>query len=266
MCQCLDERSNLAKGALEMFPNVLSIAMTQTGEAFQYLDDIFSSLFLVLRNKRSKDLTQTANECCIQCVDMIMDWHEHGQLDNEVLLEICHIFRDNTNSKEMKHDKVRERCCAYFGYILYGINEINEMKQIDITDKLKEENDIEIPTETKIINDSINPLSPESMNTLSPDSINTLSPDSTLLSPKLFTKTSHIHAKSANDIFSANNDDEEKWVPSPRESIVGQKNAFKISKVMKRKYLLSDNKQFIEYLNDAINNGLNDKSGDVKIV
>merc|ERR1712174_39590 len=109
-------------------------------------------------------------------------------------------------------------------------------------------NDIEIPTETKIITDSMNPLSP----------------DSTLLSPKLFTKTSHIHAKSANDIFSQNNDDEEKWVPSPRESIVGQKNAFKISKVMKRKYLLSDNKQFIEYLNDAINNGLNDKSGDTR--
>ena len=86
MTQCLDERSNLAKGALEMFPNILSITMTQTGEAFQYLDDCFSSLFLVLRNKRSKDLTDTANECIIQCVDMIMDWHEHDELDNEVYL------------------------------------------------------------------------------------------------------------------------------------------------------------------------------------
>lgn len=86
MTQCLDERSNLAKGALEMFPNILSITMTQTGEAFQYLDDCFSSLFLVLRNKRSKDLTDTANECIIQCVDMIMDWHEHDELDNEVHL------------------------------------------------------------------------------------------------------------------------------------------------------------------------------------
>merc|ERR1712013_110012 len=116
----------LAKGALEMLPNVLSIAMTQTGKTFQFLDDIFSSLFLVVRNKRSKDLNATADECCIQCVDMMMDWHEHGQLDDEVLLEICAIFRDNTRVREQKHDKVRERCVAYFGYILFGIRGVNE--------------------------------------------------------------------------------------------------------------------------------------------
>ena len=80
--------------------------MTKTGESFQHLNDIFSSLFLVIRNKRSKDLNDTANDCFIQSIDMIMDWYEHGSLDNEVLLEIAHILRDNTNAKEMKHDKV----------------------------------------------------------------------------------------------------------------------------------------------------------------
>eukprot|EP01084_Bolivina_argentea_P056051 102639_1 len=218
MCQCLDERSNLAKAALEMFPNILSIAMTQTGEAFEFLDDIFSSLFMVLRNKRSKDLNETANECCVQCVDMIMDWHEHGELDNEVLLEICHIFRDNTKAKEQKHEKVRERCCAYFGYIIFGIH--GKTNDMDIT------NDNDEP---------VNHLAPASGG-------------------------HHQLSRSANDV-----DVEAKWEPAARASIVGHKNALKISKTMKRIYLLEEeHQQFIEYMNDAMNNGLCDKSADAR--
>eukprot|EP01084_Bolivina_argentea_P170265 295041_1 len=230
--QCLDERSNLSKAALEMFPNILSIAMTHTGEAFQYLNDIFSSLFLVLRNKRSKDLTETANECCIQCVDMIMDWHEHGELDNEVLLEICHIFRDNTNIKEQKHDKIRERCCAYFGYILFGIKgveNINENKQND-DDDFDDEN--QQKQETHMVTQSL----------------------------MLPINADHILSKSADYI---NGSDNANWIPKPRASIVGHENALKISKNMKRIYLL-DNKEVIEYMNDAMNNALNDKSADTR--
>jgi len=235
MCQCLDERSNLAKGALEMFPNVLSIAMTQTGEAFQFLNDIFSSLFLVLRNKRSKDLTQTANECIVQTVDMIMDWHEHGELDNEVLLEICCIFRDNTNAKEQKHDKVRERCVAYFGFILYGI--LNEQAMEDPNHTLKTPDCSVVST----------PLSPDS-------SAN--SP----LTPANDAPKSHLISKSADYA-----NEEEKWTPAPRRSFMGNWSASKISKVMKRKYLLDDgNEQFIEYVNESINNGLKDKDPEAR--
>ena len=226
ICQCLDERSNLAKGALEMFPNVLSIAMTQNGETFQFLDDIFSSLFLVIRNKRSKDLTETANECCIQCVDMIMDWHEHGQLDNEVLLEVSCIFRDNTDVKEQKHDKVRERCIAYFGYILFGCAIVEEQTPSISGDKSME--DVLSP-----------PTSP-------------------------FIPIGHNMSKSADYV---EEEDEKQWTPKHRGSngsIVGQKGSSKISKVMRRKYLLSDvHHQFVEYMNDALNNGLNDKAGEV---
>eukprot|EP00484_Ammonia_sp_Unknown_P020658 CAMPEP_0197053654 /NCGR_PEP_ID=MMETSP1384-20130603/27871_1 /TAXON_ID=29189 /ORGANISM="Ammonia sp." /LENGTH=787 /DNA_ID=CAMNT_0042486587 /DNA_START=27 /DNA_END=2390 /DNA_ORIENTATION=- len=247
MCQCLDERSNLAKSALEMFPNVLSIAMTQNGEAFQFLDDIFSSLFLVLRNKRSKDLNDTADDCCIQCIDMIMDWHEHGELDDEVLWELCQIFGDNTNVKEQKHDKVRERCVAYFGYILYGIQGVNNAKQDEEDGDDEEEMEPESPA----------------LDSSSPNGLALNAPPA------------HLKAKSADYA----GDDEEKWVPSSVPSWVGQKEALKISKLMKRKYLLHDvenenedesanadavKNQFVQYINDALQNGLNDKSGDTR--
>lgn len=78
------------------------------------------------------------------------------------------------------------------------------------------------------------------------------------------TKSNHYKAKSAD--YAASSGDDEKWVPAPRASIVGQKDALKISKEIKRKYLLNkeNHSAFIEYMNDAINNGINDKSGDVK--
>lgn len=85
---------------------------------------------------------------------------------------------------------------------------------------------------------------------------NTLS----LLAPK----SNHIISKSA-DYARDGGDNDEKWVPAPRASIVGHKNALKISKTMKRKYLMNKetHPQFVEYMNDALGNGLNDKSGDV---
>jgi len=148
-----------------------------------------------------------------------MDWHEHGELDNEVLLEICCIFRDNTNSKEQKHDKVRERCVAYFGFILYGIQ--------------REESQ------------AVSPLTASPV--LSPASEGLQNPN-------------HPMSKSAD--FA---NEEEKWCPAPRRSFTGDWSASKISKVMKRRYLLEDgNEQFVEYVNDSINNGVNDKDAEAR--
>merc|ERR1712087_967908 len=54
-----------------------------------------------------------------------------------------------------------------------------------------------------------------------------------LLSPAT---SNHAHAKSAD--FAAQ--EEEEWVPSPRASFVGQSEAFKMSKTLKRRYLLEN--------------------------
>jgi len=141
MTQCLDERSGLSIPALEMFPNVFSITMTLNGDAFQYLNDILTSLFLVLRNQRSKKLNTVADECIIQTIDVIMDWHQSGSLDNEVLFELCEIFRDNTILKKMKHARVRERCVAYFGYILYGLDYNGKSKKKSINNSNNDSNE-----------------------------------------------------------------------------------------------------------------------------
>ena len=263
MTQCLDERSGLAKGALEMLPNVLSIAMTQTGGTFQFLDDLFSSLFLVLRNKRSKDLTATADECCIQCVDMMMDWHEHGELDNEVLLEICCIFRDNTAHTEQKHDRVRERCLAYFGFILYGIRGLADSPADSLSPSSPDSVAVDTPfrqiaaSRSAPVKAMSKQLSASSMASIEEDGDEEEEEKGlALLAPST---SNHAHAKSA-DFAAA--EEEEEWVPSPRRSFVGQSEAFKMSKAMKRRYLLDGHAQFVAYLKEAVTNGLEDKSAE----
>merc|ERR1711971_67049 len=74
-----------------------------------------------------------------------------------------------------------------------------------------------------------------------------------LLAP---TTSNHAHAKSA-DFAAAQSEEEveEEWVASPRRSLVGQS--------LKRRYLL-DVKEFMAYLEEAVSNGLHDKSGECR--
>merc|ERR1712129_432248 len=107
-------------------------------------------------------------------------------------LEISCIFRDNPNAKEQKHDKVRERCVAYFGFILFGLN--------------------------VVMNEEVSPQIG--------------------LCPPTFIPIGHNMSKSAD--YVEEDEDEKQWSPKPRASVIGQKGTSKISKVMRRKYLLSN--------------------------
>ena len=50
----------------------------------------------------------------------------------EILLELANIFSSNTSKREQKHAKVRERCVAYFGYMIFGIDYLDVVEEIPI--------------------------------------------------------------------------------------------------------------------------------------
>merc|ERR550525_466597 len=85
------------------------------------------------------------------------------------------------------------------------------------------------------------------------------------LSPATASPSNLLSSKSADYINAENG--EEKWSPNTPRKVATGGNApnSKISKVMKRKYLLEDgNEQLIEYVNDSINNGLKDKDPEAR--
>mmetsp|Transcript_56207 Transcript_56207/g.68741 ORF Transcript_56207/g.68741 Transcript_56207/m.68741 type:complete len:432 (+) Transcript_56207:167-1462(+) len=125
MTQINDERTNLSKEALYMFPNTYGLALQLNSNGFNYLNEIMTSLFVVLRNTRSKILNELTDECIVLTIDVIMEWHQNNKINNDILLELCAIFHENTLYKNMKHDIVRQKCVSYFGYILFGVQYIN---------------------------------------------------------------------------------------------------------------------------------------------
>ena len=80
----MDDRSNLAKAALELLPEVFQIVMTKSGNAYQHLNDLITSLFCVVRNKRSEQLSQVADECIVQLLDMICVWHQNKDIEDGI--------------------------------------------------------------------------------------------------------------------------------------------------------------------------------------
>ena len=227
-----------------MFPEIFGITITQNLDAFGYLNDIMKSLFAVLRNKRSEQLATVADQTAIEIIEMIMEWHQNHQLDDEVLLEICEIFRDNTSMKEQKHGKVRERCCAYFGYILYGLD-TTELQAANSNNSNKN-------GKNSSGNSSLaSPTSPlETVNQLNVKDI-----------PQSKIKSDEKKDEKKDD----EKDDEKETdkLKKQKSEDGNRKVTIKISKIMRRAYLL-ESQQFTGYMSAALEKATADKEEHVK--
>lgn len=153
--QMYDARSNLTKVAAELFPSLLSqliggldIPAIIFEEEHQLIRSIFESLFVLLKNGRSKTLSDIAHDVLIQIVDMLAMIAQ--DLDESAYARMIDLLYEKAQYANEKHEKVRSGCMIYSLFLLYGTEGDAFDVQLNSLQKCKSANDADDESELKV--------------------------------------------------------------------------------------------------------------------
>ena len=110
--QLYDERSRITQTAAELFPTLLTILLCRMSTpAIIFESDngclatILEGLFIVLKNKRAKTLSEIAHDVLIETINILATIAQ--DLDTAYYYTLIQHLLDHSNEKLEKHEKVR---------------------------------------------------------------------------------------------------------------------------------------------------------------